>query len=204
MDIVTAARMQALAPRLAAARAGDIAAVIEASRASFGVGTPLAAAHFMAESCWESGYFARLEEDLLYTHAAVIAGAFPHLAKRADELVGKPEDMANAAYADKDGNGDEASGDGWRFRGRGLFGLTGRANYEAAANALSLDLATNPDLASQPRGAVLTALWFWRMRGCNAPAAADNVEGVTRLINGGTNGLLQRQQLTDQAKGIFT
>lgn len=204
MSIVTAERIQTLAPRLAAARADQLASEVEAARASFGVGTPLAVAHFMAESCWESGYFARLEEDLLYTHAAVIAGTFPHLADRADELVGKPEDLANAAYAGKNGNGDEASGDGWRYRGRGLFALTGRANYAAAAAALGIDLVGNPDQVAQPRGAVHTALWFWRMRGCNAQASADNVEGVTRLINGGTNGLLQRQALTDQAKAIFT
>jgi putative chitinase len=203
MPIVTAERMQALAPRLAAARASDLATEIEAARASFGVSTPLAVAHFMAQSCLESGYFARFEENLLYTHAAVIAGTFPHIAARADELVNNPQALANAAYGGRDGNRDEASGDGWRYRGRGLFGLTGRANYAAAGIALNLDLLGNPDLAAQPNG-VLTALWFWRMRGCNAPAAADNVEGVTRLINGGTNGLLQRVALTDQAKSIFT
>lgn len=192
-----------LAPRLDAARAGNLATEIEPARAGFGVGTPLASAHFMAQACWESSYFARLEENLLYTHAAVIAGTFPHIAARADELVNNPEALANAAYAGRDGNRDEASGDGWRYRGRGLFGLTGRANYAAAGISLNLDLLGNPDLAAQPNGAVLTALWFWRMRGCNAQAAADNVEGVTRLINGGLDGLMQRQDLTKQAKVIF-
>jgi putative chitinase len=125
-------------------------------------------------------------------------------AARAPDLVGKPQALANAAYAGHLGNGDEASGDGWRFRGRGIFQLTGRANYAAAGAALRADLVANPDLLIQPRYAVDSALWFWKIRGCSDDAMRDDVEAVTRKINGsGMAGLEERRLLTERAKAIF-
>lgn len=201
--IVTAERIQALAPHAYFTIAMALAQALEAEMPGYGVDTALRAAHFMGQGCWESGYFARFEEDLNYSSVR-IAEVWPRLAGRAAALAYKPQALGNAAYADRDGNGDENSGDGWRYRGRGIFQLTGRANYAAAGSGLELDLTNKPDQVATPDGSVRSALWFWKMRGCNEAADQDDAEAVTRLINGpARDGLTQRRQLTEQAKAIF-
>lgn len=201
---ITMQRLQALAPHILLATAGAIAPLLEQEMPRWEVNTLLRRSHFMGEACWESGYFARFTENLSYTHAAVIAGAWPRLAARAAELLGNPEGLANAAYALHNGNGDEASGDGWRFRGRGMFQLTGRDNYAACGHAIGRDLLAAPDWVASPEGAVISSLWFWKVNGCNELADQDDVERVCRRINGPARaGLTQRIELTQQAKGIF-
>lgn len=163
--------------------------------------TPLRVAHFLAQACVETWGFTRLEENLDY-RAAVIAETFPRLAVRAQALAHAPEALANAAYAHKNGNGDEASGDGWRFRGRGLLCLTGRANYAEIGRLLAsadLDFENDPDAVARPHGAVASAVAFWRAHAINAAADADDTVAVTRLVNGGTHGLSDRLALTRRA-----
>lgn len=180
------ALMAALAPELAA------------QLAPAGIDTPLRVAHFLAQACVETWNFTRLDENLNY-RAGVIAETFPKLASRAAALEHKPEALANAAYAGENGNGDEASGDGWRYRGRGLFGLTGRFNYEWVGSLLKrnpafarLDPIEEPDLIAAPKLAVASAIAFWSARDLNEAADADDCVRITRAINGGTNGLSDR------------
>lgn len=171
---------------------------------AFGVNGVLRRAHFMAQTCHESAGFTRLEENLNYLSADRIARVWPRLAPRAASLVGNKHDLANAAYAGRNGNGDEASGDGWRYRGRGLIQLTGRANYSAAGHQIGLDLVGNPDLLLQGDPAARAALAFWKSTACSAAADLDDCEGVTRIINGSRmEGLEQRRALTERAKEIF-
>lgn len=194
---VTAIRLMLLAPQASVAMAGELAPIIDDHLAEFGLTTPLSVEHFLAQACWESDQFRRFEENLNYS-AQRIGQVWPRLMPRAFELAGKPEALANAAYANHNGNGNESSSDGWRFRGRGLFQLTGRGNYHAAG------YETSPDDVAQPLGAVLTALGFWKRRGCTDAANSDDVEAVTRLINGsGMQGLAQRRDLTQRAKTIL-
>lgn len=98
------------------------------------------------------------------------------------------------------GNGDEASGDGWRFRGRGLLQITGRGMYQRCGDALGLPLLEQPDLLLQPEQAVLSAAWFWQSNGLNALADAGDFEAITRRINGGLNGLAERKALWLKAR----
>jgi putative chitinase len=161
-----------------------IAAAITAYSDAFGVSKPVRLAHFIAQVAIESAGFARLEENLNYTTPARIAAIWPRLIPRAAALVRNPPALANAAYAGKNGNGDESSGDGWRYRGRGLIQLTGRANYAAAGSGIGEDLIANPDDVSTPEIAVRTALWFWQAHGCNDLADADNSAAITRAVNG--------------------
>lgn len=203
MAFVTVQRLIALAPRIAAPTAESLARVLEVEMPKFGVATLLRRAHFLGQVCHESGGFTRFEENLRY-RADRIGVIWPRLLTRANALAGNPEALANAAYAGKIGNGDENSGDGWRYRGRGLIQLTGRSNYAMASNGLGIDLVGNPDQVAQPRGAVLTALWFWQSRGCNEAADQDDAEAVTRIINGKAMvGLAERIQLIEKAKAIF-
>lgn len=201
--IFTAARLAALAPHVRADIADQLAAALDTAAPQFGVDTPLPRAHFMGQACWESTGFTRFEENLHYTTAG-IAEEWPRLEARAGELSLSPVNLANAAYAYRNGNGSESSGDGWRYRGRGLFQLTGRNSYDAAARALGVPLLGNPDLAAQPRFAVLTALWYWKANGCTAAAERDDATAVTRIINGkACDGMNERSALTIKAKEIF-
>ena len=154
----------------------------------FSIWLPAAQAAFVAQAMHESSRFKHLEEDLFYRTAERIQlvygkKRFPNL-NDAAPLIGKPEALANVVYANRLGNGDESSGDGWRFRGRGIFQLTGRANYRVHSDALGQNFLKFPELVSQPEGAVMTAGLFWSMNGCNAAMAGGDFDRTTRLING--------------------
>jgi putative chitinase len=99
--------------------------------------------------------------------------------------------------------GNTQPGDGARFHGRGLIQLTGRANYRACGRDLNLDLLARPELVASPSLAVLSSLWFWLRNGLNAYADAQDWTGMTRVINGGTNGLRERVVLIEMAKGLL-
>ncbi len=196
-------RLKELCPEALPAIIVPIAPTLESQAPQYGVMSLLRRSHLIAQLAHESTGFTRMVENLNYS-AERIAVIFPKLALRAQELAHRPEALANAAYANKIGNGDESSGDGWRYRGRGLIQLTGRANYRARGTSLGIDLSANPSQAADPDKAVLIALSYWKSRGCNEAADDDDVEKVTRLINGGVTGLIVRQKLTDRAKRIFT
>jgi putative chitinase len=201
---ITPQRLAQLAPRIAPAVADEMASALETEMPRFGITDLLPRAHFLAQAAHESQGFTRFSENLNYTSPERIAAVWPRLAPRATELAGKPEALANAAYGGKLGNGDEASGDGWRYRGRGMFQLTGRANYAAAAPALGLDSLAHPDAIAATHGAVLSALWFFQTRGCIDAANSDDAQAVTRLINGPKlEGLQRRIELTEKAKRIL-
>lgn len=203
MTIFTADRLRQLCPQPHTGFLDTLAGALEDHAESVGVNTLLRRAHFIGQVAHESGGFRRLVENLNYS-AIRIAEIWPRLAPRAADLAMQPEKLANAAYGDRMGNRDEASGDGWRYRGRGLIQLTGRDNYRSAGVALNIDLIGSPQRAAEPVDAGRIALWFWGSRHCNAAADADDVARVTRLINGGLVGLEDRQRLVREAKRIFT
>jgi putative chitinase len=148
------------------------------------IDTKTRVAMFLAQAAHESAEFTRLEENLYYSKPERIMQVFPSrvfsLADAA-KLARNPQALANRVYANRLGNGDEASGDGWKYRGRGLFQLTGRSNYTAANRE---EYVSNPDLVALPPDAAASAGWFWANAGCNEPADQSYVEGVTRRING--------------------
>jgi putative chitinase len=101
------------------------------------------------------------------------------------------------------GNGDSDSGDGFRFRGRGLIQLTGKNNYTACGEALGMDLVENSDYLATPEGAARSAAWFFQQNGCNEVADTDDVVRCTKIINGGTIGLEERTHLFEKAKSVL-
>ena len=105
----------------------------------------------------------------------------------------QPEKIANRAYADRMGNGNEASGDGWKYRGRGLIQLTGADNYASFSMDADNEALVNPDLVAEPELAALSAGWFWSRNGLNALADNRDIVGMSKRVNGGTNGLDDRQ-----------
>lgn len=161
-----------------------------------GITTPLRAAHFLGQACYETSRFTRLEENLVYSPMR-IAVVWPRLAPRQNELGGNPVKLANAAYANKNGNGDEASGDGWLFRGRGPFMITGRGNYEEAK------ADQHPDRVAIPEGGMTAAIVYWTSRKIDEAADADDIEKVTELVNGGLLGIAERSDLKKVAFNLL-
>lgn len=178
---------------------------IQAALDRFGIEDVKETAMFLAQTGHESTSFARLVENLNYSATALLANFHTHFAgpADADKYARRPEKIANRVYSNRMGNGDEASGDGWKFRGRGLIQITGRWNYRACGNALGLDLEGQPEKLLIPRYAALSAGWFWSVNGCAGPARRSDVPVVTRIINGGLNGLGDRmKRFTDALEAL--
>lgn len=155
----------------AASRVDRFLGYINRFAAEFGIDTPLRMAHYLAQIAHESG-------ELRYTR----------------------ELSDGSAYEGRKDLGNVQSGDGRRFRGRGLIQLTGRANYEAYKKYCGFDVVSKPELLEQPLGAVRSSMWFWQTHKLNTWADRDDVKRVTKRINGGYNGLKERMAYLARAK----
>jgi len=165
----------------------------------FGIETLEQQASFLAQCGHESAGFTALVENLNYKAESlckVWPKRFPTL-EAAQPYHRNPEAIANKVYASRMGNGDEESGDGFAYRGRGLIQLTGRDNYRACGDDLGVDLESDPDLVSTPQFAALSAGWFWNKNHLNN--IASDIVAVTKKINGGTHGLDDRVARTERA-----
>ena len=171
----------------------------------FNITTNNQKAMFIGQCSHECGNFRLLEENLNYKAATLMRlwpKRFPTLEK-ANEYAGNPKKIANMVYSSRMGNRDENSGDGFRFRGRGIIQLTGHSGYFHAGKALGVDFVMEPDLVSTPKFAALTGGWFWSTHNCYAPADALDFTKVTKIINGGTIGLDDRIKHTQQALAVL-
>lgn len=151
-------------------------------------------AAFIAQTGHESGGYYFLDENLNYSADGLVKtwpSRFPTL-ETAKPYHKQPQKIANRVYSNRMGNGDEVSGDGYLFRGRGLIQLTGKYNYEQFAQYAGLYLTEAIEYLETPRGAVHSACWFWHKNNLNRFADVQDIEGMTRVINGGRNGLQDR------------
>ena len=174
--------------------------------AKFNIINPRQQAAFIGQCGHECGHFKVLQENLNY-RAATLMKLWPKrfpTQEIADQYAGNPKKIANMVYANRMGNRDEASGDGYRFRGRGCIQLTGHANYFHAGKALGIDFVLQPDLVATPAYAALTAGWFWSTHDCNNLAENSNWTGLTKKINGGTIGLQDRIAHTEKALQVLS
>lgn len=165
----------------------------------FGVDTPQRIAMYLAQTFHESALCKRTEENLNYSADGLLK-TFPKYFKTrdiAEAYARKPEKIANRVYANRMGNGNEASGDGWKYRGRGYIMLTGKSNYEQFSkyDLCTKDVMKNPDsVAKYPLNQVCS-MWFWEKNNLNEIADTEDVDKATKVINGGTNGLSDRKLL---------
>lgn len=166
----------------------------------FDITTPERQAGFLSQIGHESALLTSVVENLNYGTAALLR-VFPKYFDKAaaNAYQRNPEKIANLVYANRMGNGDEASGDGFRFRGRGLIQITGRDNYQSCGAALDQPLTDAPDTLATPPMAALSAAWFWHSHGLNALADTKDVIAMSKRINGGTVGLAEREQLYAKA-----
>jgi putative chitinase len=165
----------------------------------FNVNTPLRLAHFLAQCGHESGGFRITQENLNYS-AKGLQGIFKKYFPSevlALDYAKKPQKIANRVYGGRMGNGNEASGDGYTFRGRGFIQLTGRDNYKAFDDAVEDNILENPDLVAT-KYPLASAAWFWNKNKLNQLADKGNapevVTMITKRVNGGTIGLADRQK----------
>jgi putative chitinase len=188
-------------------QARQFAEPLAAACMRFDIVTPPRVAGFIAQCRVESADFTRLEEDLRYRNPERLDDIFRSVVGLEDAarlIKLGPQAIANRVYAGRLGNGNEASGDGWRYRGRGLKQLTGRDNYADAAEALGRPYLEQPDLVAQPEDACLTAAWFWHTNKCNVLADSAQWDMITRVVNG--PGMLQknlRRQYSEEAVAAF-
>jgi putative chitinase len=160
----------------------------------YGIDTTQREAAFVSQCAHESAGFTALQENLNYRAESLMRvwpKYFPTI-EIATQYAHHPEQIANRAYANRMGNGNEASGDGWKFRGRGLIQLTGRANYTAFATTVNMTPDQVVEYAETFDGAVQTACWFWNTNNLNRYADVNDIKTMTQRINGGLNGLDDR------------
>ncbi|EME1742078.1 glycoside hydrolase family 19 protein [Cronobacter sakazakii] len=184
--------------------------IVEAMN-TYGIDTPKRQAHFIGQIGTESGGFQSVQESLNYSVAGLAIFGSRLTAAQREQLGRKPGEkalsperqaaIANIVYGGRFGN--NLNGDGWKYRGRGLKQITFKANYEECGKALGLNLVDSPDLLLQDKYAALSAGWFWKANGCNQFADAGDVNGLTRRINGGLNGLQDRIDRTKRAEGVL-
>lgn len=161
-------------------------------------------AMFVAQILHESARLTAVKENLNYSEQGLVTTFGKYFDRNtARKYARQPIKIANRVYANRNGNGDEGSGDGWRYRGRGLIQVTGKANYRDCGEHLGIDLIKTPEYLESPIGASRSAAWFWWSRKLNRSADAGDIKTNTRIINGGYNGLDDRIALYNRAIKLF-
>ena len=171
----------------------------------FDIMNPLRKAAFIGQCGHESGNFKMLTENLNY-RAEALQKLWPKRfdAAKAQACARNPKLIATTVYSNRMGNRDEASGDGWRFRGAGFLQLTGHSNFWHASQALGEDFVMQPELVRTPKYAAMTAGWFWQTHRLNQYADSGDYLTLTKRINGGTIGLEDRKKHINEALHILS
>jgi putative chitinase len=182
-----------------------IFAVFEKYFAKYEINTTNRIAGFLAQCGHESNGFTVFKENLNYSAEGLVKTFpkyFPNIASTAG-FAKNPQKIANKVYANRMGNGSEESGDGYLYRGRGVIQLTGKDNYKAFANFKVKTLTDVITYLETTEGAIESGLWFWKTRGLNAVCDTDDIIKMTKIINGGTNGLDDRKLKYNNFKVIL-
>lgn len=179
---------------------------------SYQVNTPLRIAHFLAQAEHESG-LKPISENLNYSAKGLSSIFRKYFPTPADTLryERKPLLIANKVYANRMGNGAESSGDGWKYRGRGFFQITGKNNYIMLSKDARIDCFNNPDLLLEEPNALISALWYWNKHKLNDLADKDDLDAISDIINighstekeGDSNGYLHRKELLLKWKNLI-
>ena len=209
---LTKEQLMQIAPNMVVNNAGSYTASLNAAMERFGINTPLRAAHFLGQLVHESGDLTSFRENLNYGAASLMRtwpSRFPSMIT-AQAYERQPQKIANYVYANRMGNGDAASNDGWNYRGAGWFQLTGKKAQMECADYFKIT-SDVPTWLCTHEGAALSAAWFWWKAGCNRLADMNNVDAVSDVINighrtdkvGDSIGYDKRLSLTRLAFGVL-
>lgn len=217
MPLIQVEQLRTIMPRLKSADALVWTPALDAAARRFNINSRDRLKSWLANLAHESNELSKPRESTYYTSVARIRAVFKRVSNRNHPqyrndaqlraCLRQPEEFANFIYSGINGNGDEASGDGWRYRGGGPIGLTFKNNYAACGMAIGVDLVNQPELIETVEVGALSAAWFWEARGLNQ--VVDSYDGdeelrrVTVLINGGLNGLDERDYYTELANKAF-
>ncbi|WP_410498671.1 glycoside hydrolase family 19 protein [Chitinibacter sp. S2-10] len=205
--MITVDTLRKFAPKIKNAELHAVA--LENARLLSTVTTARRLCHFMGQIFVETNGFTTMEENLNYTNPERLDAIFSAIKGKGDAsslIAQTPRDVAiaNRVYANRLGNGDEASGDGWMYRGSGYKQLTGRSNYREIGEIVGIQIEKNPELARQPANAARIAFTFWDKKSCSELADNGDVEGITEKINGAAKlGLNERRTATLKALAIW-
>ena len=203
---ITETQLRHIMPNAPADKVRDFVATFNGWADTFGITTPTRAAMFLAQVAHECSELKVMTENLNYSAEGLLK-VFPKYFTRANVglYARNPPKIGNRVYANRMGNGSEGSGDGYRYRGRGCFQLTGRAMYKHYADSqyCNGDLMAHPEWLAQSPGDQKSSLFFWQRNNLNKYADADDSKGLTRRINGGYNGLANREFLLRRFKKEF-
>ena len=170
------------------------------------INTPNRIAGFFSQTCHESMNFSALSENLAYraeTLEKLFSKYFSKAGRNAADYAKQPEKIANVIYANRMGNGDTASGEGFKFRGRGIIQLTGKDNYTAFGKSVGMTAEQVIEYVQTKKGALESACWYWNSRNINAACDANDIVKMSKLVNGGTIGLEDRKHHYEQALAVL-
>ena len=171
----------------------------------YDINSPQRIAAFIAQCSHESGHFETLVENLNYGAKGLVI-TWPKrftTSELANRYARQPEAIANFVYSNRLGNGDESSGDGWKYRGRGIIQLTGKYNYQKFADAVGISLDETINYLQTKQGATEAACLFWKNNNLNRYADVNDIKGMTKVINGGFLGLTEREENYAKALNIL-
>ena len=197
--VVTQAQLLRAIPETYKPRLDEFVASFNQYAIPFGIDTPKRVVMYLAEVFHETGYLKSTEENMNYS-AQRLMQVFPRYFKSMEQALSyahEPERIANRVYGGRMGNGNEASGDGWKYRGRGFIGLTGRETYQRYADSEWCvgDVMSSPDMIAKFPENQKSAMWFWQTHNLNECADRCDIDKCSRIINGGTIGLANRKFL---------
>lgn len=206
-------QLMAIAPGLGGARAGSYANLLSQAMEAHGIDSPRRVAFFLGQLLVESGDLTEFRENMNYKAERLMQvwpKRFPTI-EIARQYERNPAKLANKVYANRMGNGDEASGDGWRYRGAGWIQLTGKTNQLACAMELGMPVGDIGDWLATPAGAAQSAAWYWWKNGINRLADFGNIDSVSDAVNlgrltekvGDAEGFQKRALKTELCKQVL-
>jgi putative chitinase len=201
---ITATQLRLIVPSVSTTNVVLFVDALNSAMQEFSINTPLRQCAFIAQTAHESMGYTTFVENLNYSKNALLA-TWPRRFTEDTAILyaRKPEKIANRVYRNRLGNGNEASGDGWKYRGRGIIQTTGKDNYKACGAGLGVDLLTSPKLLEQPLYTFRSGAWFWNSRNLNPLADQGDFTKITQIINGGLLGLDDRLLYYTRAKRVL-
>ena len=205
--VITELQLKQIAPKCKDTK--ELVVALNTLLPKYNITAPLRIAHFLAQYACETQGFTKFIENTNYTSPERLLAVFPkHFKSKAQAVAyaGKPQEIANRVYANRYGNGDEQSGDGFRYRGRGLCHLTFKSNYYQFSLETNVDCLRHPELLEELHYAVMAGCWYWNKHKLNDDADKNTEQAfldITKTINGGTNGLADRKAYLVACKKVF-